>query len=425
MARMVSVRIQTSKQSKGQAGHDFNGRPAYADADRKHLNKMIFGGSESDIKARIDAQSDSIINRFNKNASIKRELTTTPSERRKIGSWRKTTATHKTAIVTFSSEVRAEKDTLNRDDLDKCALNFFTDFCAKHKCELTYIVRHDDESSPHYHGMFTNVNEQSLKPLKLEKRHLSVLQDDAGQAFSSMGMVRGIKRNERLDIARANNPQEPGESNKLYNVRIYKLANVINRSVSQLHEDLPKEILEKKEIVWNLGYEITVGQEHIELLEGEKNTLEQHLGTLNNEIENQTAKVRKMVVLLKKADMKLEETDCKSVDVAAKIQKNIEIYKNRKQAALMEIAPLEKQVMELHKRVDTIKERGRIYMEANNKKVAEYASIGPNSYLEKLNLLEAQAKPNNEKMLRLEHENNQLREKLQFKDNDRLDMGMS
>ena len=54
MAMQLSVRIQTSKQSKGQAGHDFEGRPTYADADKKHLNRTVFGGTESEIKELID-----------------------------------------------------------------------------------------------------------------------------------------------------------------------------------------------------------------------------------------------------------------------------------------------------------------------------------------------------------------------------------
>ena len=300
MAMQLSVRIQTSKQSKGQAGHDFEERPAYADADRKHLNRTLFGGTESEIKKLIDRQSKSIKNRYNQKQDDLRALCNTPQERKKIGSWRSTTATHKTAIITFNKEFRANdnESKIDREKLDQCALDFFNKLCKEKGCTLTYIVRHDDETTPHYHAMFTNVNEKTLKPLKFQMKDLSALQTKGGEAFSSMSIERGTMRGVRLANARGENPQHENESEDDYNNRIYKIANVKNKSVAELHDTQEKD------------FQLQIAE------------LERSVITLNNKLE----KVKKNIST---ASSKLESTNNEDISLKTKIEKNIAIYERR------------------------------------------------------------------------------------------------
>lgn len=395
MAKMVSFRVQRSTQSKGQAGHDFNHRPAYAIPERKHLNKTLFGGSEEDVKSRIAAQSESVISRYNSNADAKRALASTPQEKKKIGSWRKNTATHKKAIITFSREVTTDKDSLNRDELDQCAFNFFDKFCTENKCDLTYIVRHDDETSPHYHAMFTNLNQDELKPLRFEMKDLSLLQDDVGQAFTSMGMERGVKRNTRLDLARKNNPQLLGEDDKAYSVRIYKVANVMHRPVNKMHEDIMPELLAKKEDLEDVD-------NYLQELLHNSECLEQELGLINSEIEQQNAKSIKNALLIKQSERKLEELNDKDVFVESKIMKKISIYHKREAAAIAQekmlldqsislksqISGYESKISQLTDKVISIKNDGQKYVKIREQKIAQMANIGPHTYLEKINALE-------------------------------------
>jgi len=344
MGMMVSMRIESSKRSQGQAGHDFDDRPGYADAEKKELNKTIVGGTYAEIKSLIDSQSRSIIERFNEHAAARRKQAKTPQERRKIGSWRRNTATHKKAIITFSSEFSVKQDQINRDELDKCAKDFFTKFCEERHCELTYIVRHEDESTPHYHAMFTNLAEYEdtgtedtllntkkkndiaidkktkiVKPIKFEMRHLSALQDQIGLAFSGMGISRGKKRNERLEIARENNPKKENETDDDYKKRTYKLANVMHKSVAQLHEEMPSDLAKKQAMI----------------------------DALKNEISIINQKFEKASKNLENAQHKLKNTVVRDEQVTEKIEKNIRTYERREARLSAELAEAERKLSEL------------------------------------------------------------------------------
>lgn len=470
---MLSVRIETSKQSKGQNGHDHGNRPSYADPDRKHLNKTIFGGSELAINEKIKSQSKYVIGAYNANSDAKREAANSPEERKKIGSWRKTTATHKKAILSFSSEVRADQQNIDRDELDQCALNFFNDLCAKNNCELTYIVRHDDETTPHYHAMFTNFNSHEMKPLKFQMGDLSRIQDQAGEAFSSMGISRGIRRGDRIDIAKTNNPRYENEDLKDYNKRIYKIANVVHRTVAKLKDDLPKEIAEKEDEVNRLVDQINEQHDEIteqaliideqalslrglnientnlkneiekmlgeyksqkslvsaelyakqlELAEAKKvisqqgdivNSLKLEIVKIQEEQQTQNNRYLKNKAYLEKAEAKLGTLNDECIAVENKINKNMGIYKNREQDALRKIEFCNNEIEIKKKILSKIIADGQRHMKQNAQAIEYRASIGRDTYLEQFEELKAQAKPNIDKINRLEEENAFLRDQLE------------
>ena len=295
----LSVRVETSNRSKGQAGHDFEGRPTYANEDKKHLNKIVFGGTETEIKELIDSQSESIINRYNQNQE-NRKKGLPPKERQKIGKWRSTTATHKKAIITFNKEFRTtdNESKIDRKKLDQCALNFFTKLCEEKGCELTYIVRHDDETTPHYHAMFTNFNGNKLKPLNFQMKDLSALQTKGGEAFAPLNIERGTMRNVRLAIAREDNPKLENESGDDYSKRIYEISNVKNKTVSQLHDTQEKD------------FKLQIAK------------LESSVEGLNADIE----KIEKNLIVAKS---KLDATNKDDVEAINKREKNIATYVRR------------------------------------------------------------------------------------------------
>lgn len=332
MPTYVSTRVETSKQSKGQAEHDCEDRPGYANKKKKHLNKTIFGGSEENIKNRIDVQARDIKNRYNKQMVANKQALksggATAKELRACGGWRTSTATHWKAIITFGGDFgsRDKPDRkLDRDKLDACAKNHFEAFCKKHGCELTYIVRHDDEATVHYHAMFTNLgykrepldkkekynratekfDQSRVGPLRFEMRHLSALQDDVGDQFASLGMVRGKLRNARLEQARNENPQLKDESEKDYSNRIYKIANVKNRTTSESHDTQERDFA-------------------LQIAELE-NTL--------NDLSTKHDKIQKNISV---AELKLESLNSVEISVTAKIEKNLGVYSRRKEGAELE-----------------------------------------------------------------------------------------
>ena len=337
----LSVRIEKSKNIKEQSKHDFSERPEYADKTRKHLNKTILGGSFSEIKKKMKLQSESIIQRYNENAKNRRDAVSEPADKRKVRSWRESTATHKTAIITFDNEFHKNQDNINREDLDKCASNFIEDFCKKKGCEVTYLVRHDDESTAHYHATFTNLDYETLKTLRLDKKDTSELQDLAGENFKSMGINRGVKISKKLEIARVNNPVLENESEKEYEKRIYKSAGVIHRNVKQLHQDLPVELAEKQAEINALSVQLKEQKDFFKKREIE----------LEEKIKFKENKLDKSVRNISKAEIKLSNTSDENASIKQVIEKNLGIYEKRKKNLSTELSESQAELDEIRRAV--------------------------------------------------------------------------
>lgn len=338
---LVSVRIEKTKSIKGQCGHDFDKRPAYADSSKKSENVTVFGGTLGEIKNQIKDQIERTFSRHHKHATTKRDAIKAlkfpqkkqAAELRKIPSWRKDAVTHKTMIVTFDNDFYLQKDNINRKHLDKCMVEFVYNFCKKNSCELSYIVRHEDETTPHYHVTFSNYNCKKNTTHKFKQSDLSEVQDLAGASFGKMGIYRGIKKIDRLAMAKEADPKKVGESEQDYIRRIKKSANVIHRNVAQMHQDLPKELAQLQLEVENAR--IAVGKNNT-LFENSIEKLKAAEKSVNNN-QHLLDKLKKRVEIYKKrvetheekeqiASIKLSELQDK-VDYSSK---NLErINKNR------------------------------------------------------------------------------------------------
>ena len=209
-------------------------------------------------------------------------------------------------ILTLSHE--AQKDLRQNGNLFNKFLEYATEYLqllAKALgTDLLYAVAHLDETAPHVHFAFRNLSykdpdPEALKKLgwedlapKLQKAkgkaisnlfhgddgfneingvrdyqiHFSRLQDSL-EFFRPLGFGRGVRKKERM--ARG----EP----------YWK---VINRSVRELHEDLPKEIKLKRSELAELEREVELKKEELEMLEREKNRLLEELRqTAKKEVE--------------------------------------------------------------------------------------------------------------------------------------------
>jgi hypothetical protein len=214
----VCFRIKNLKASEchGSVVHDFRQKvPRYVDKTKTHLNGIIFGKTP-DIARSISEQGERVKSRTGKKL-------------------RKDANLFLSGILTFSKDAR---DRVNSTPPDREALEFARKISEFYKIKTLYAVRHNDETTVHYHLFFENINSdgESVKN-KLTPQILSQWQTRAGETFSSIGFSRGTRKSER--IARGDD-----------------FSKVIHRSVRKLHEDLPKEIEAKEKILSSLKEKI-------------------------------------------------------------------------------------------------------------------------------------------------------------------------
>ena len=209
MSMQVSFRIKNLKggEASGAVAHDFRRKvPNYVDRTRTPKNTILFGG-QPDVSASIKEQGERVRARTGKKL-------------------RKDANLFLSGILTFSHDARG---LVNAAPPDQQAREFAKKFAEENRVRLLYLVRHSDETTVHYHFMTENVTSdgESLKN-KLSPSVLSSWQDRVGEVFSEIGIGRGTPKSER--IARGDDASK-----------------TIHRSVKQLHEDLPKEILREEE----------------------------------------------------------------------------------------------------------------------------------------------------------------------------------
>ncbi len=92
----------------------------------------------------------------------------------------------------------------NQDNnkMNEAAKDFIKEFEKVNGCKVLYLIKHDDEKTPHYHFTFTNYNfdnhksfNSAMKRADISQRN-SRMQDLAGQCFENQGLDfhRGKKR---------------------------------------------------------------------------------------------------------------------------------------------------------------------------------------------------------------------------------------
>ncbi len=208
MAGMVSVRLKGLKatQGEGQRAHDARTAgqvPDYVDVKKTEKNQVLLGEMSPQIL------KDSL---FEQSQRIRKATRKAP---------RKDANFFLGGILTFDKLAR---DLVNQQPPDVLAEKFVNEISAHYGVKVIYLVRHSDESTNHYHFLLENINEQGRAVTnQLNKQALARLQDKAGEAFSEIGLSRGIKKIERL---------AKGED----------YSKTVHRSVQELHNDLPKEI---------------------------------------------------------------------------------------------------------------------------------------------------------------------------------------
>lgn len=245
--------------------------PEYIVPDKIKENRVIF----------LDEEIKGKENSYDEFVEVLQELERKQAEDlekiREMGHKTPSTFKHTFAqvIITFSAEARKEilEGKLSIEDLSEKAKEFFLLFSKVFGVKPLYLALHLDETSPHFHGLTTNLRTYNLNsnplddpevlyivnsyiPAEKEKIYLGIgktltgsikdttrfknppyyavdirtVQDFAGKIFAPIGLFRGLPREERM------NRGEP----------FWKW---LHRSVNRLHYDLPMEIsLKEKEL---------------------------------------------------------------------------------------------------------------------------------------------------------------------------------
>ncbi|WEJ61881.1 hypothetical protein [Thiomicrorhabdus lithotrophica] len=269
MTGTVIVRLKGIK-DEGNLTHDLGERNGlnYVDHTKSHLNMIVIGQPFAESKQKFKEQKKFIVNDFNQEKAQQRQFIMPDfldekeyvKERRKVRNWQSHMKSHLAGFIGFGHDAQA--NSLDREKMDACAKEYVKTLCDRHGIELLYLIRHEDETTPHYHFLTTNYNPATKHTIRLDRNLLRKEQDKIGESFSSMGLTRGLDKQERLKLAaeKLNQPMIDGR----YSAEVWKESNVIHRSVKQLHEDLPLEIEDKKEEIQQIQAQISKQQAKIE-----------------------------------------------------------------------------------------------------------------------------------------------------------------
>ena len=254
----VSVRLEHRDVNGTTADirHDFRiGRiPKYVDQDRSCLNSEILRGPTPHT---MRAECVKL-----------RELTP------KIRKMRSNAAVSTRMIVTFGKGLQPHFDALDVQMQDQIYTEIAETVVDRVATSLLALVAHRDETAPHAHGQMLAVNKFGVPVSKVATPTvMSELQDIAHQiALKYLPMCeRGTKKADRIE--RGDDPS------KIY-----------NRSVKQLHTDLPKEIEAKQAELDAITSQIPALTVRVEEMQGRVDKLENE----EKQRELTTAKVKRL-----------------------------------------------------------------------------------------------------------------------------------
>lgn len=203
----ISIRVHHRSRSKydGQRRHDLRiGRsPDYVDQDRAHLNRVVI---EPPRPAVMQARAD--------------ELRALTGAKRAA---RSNAAIATTGVITFGKAAQKIFEQLTPERQDQAYLAVAERIAQACDTSVRALVVHGDETAPHAHVVWDCRSTDGTPMSKVMKG--SKLQDIAAEVIGEFapGIVRGVRKSDR--IARGD-----------------KASAIYNRSVRELHADLPAEI---------------------------------------------------------------------------------------------------------------------------------------------------------------------------------------
>lgn len=211
-AVQVRIQMKTAKSAGGQRAHDMRigPQPAYVDSSRTHFNRVL-------IVPHTGTQLRKICERLRAQRHTSRTM-------------KSNTSVVVVGIITFGHKAQKIFKTLTPDQQDAAYHETAEAIAKRLNTTLTGLVVHCDESAPHAHFQLPAYDMTGHPISETAKR--GALRDLQTITAAVMGRhAPGIERG-RSKLDRLKAGAHPAE--------------VVNRSVAQLHDELPIEIAEKK-----------------------------------------------------------------------------------------------------------------------------------------------------------------------------------
>jgi len=209
----ISVRVQhlAKPQSAGLRRHvlRLGPQPSYIDSERTNLNSSIIQPLvASDLRTICEGRRD----------------------QRSLRKMALTAAVDTTVIITFGSAAQIEFNGLAVEIQDRAYLAVAARIASELGTDLTGLTAHRDESAPHAHAQMPAVARDG-HPLskKITPRVAARLQDFAAEEIAKFApkIVRGISKSQRIEAEGMT-------------------ANVIHKSVHELHRTIPADLVAKR-----------------------------------------------------------------------------------------------------------------------------------------------------------------------------------
>lgn len=107
-------------------------------------------------------------------------------------SWQANTIPFSSGVLTFSELV----NTVDKDELWEYGLKAIQALGEKYKIKVLWVALHTDETTPHFHYMFENLDADKCRTFqsKLGRNGCSKLQTFFGEQLQPLGFKRGIKK---------------------------------------------------------------------------------------------------------------------------------------------------------------------------------------------------------------------------------------
>ena len=296
-ASAVQVRIQATSAAGagGQRGHDLRlgAKPGYVAGERTPLNRVLVSPLTG--------------------AELRRESEARRARRATRRAMKSNAGVGVCGIVTFGHAAQPLFERLSPDAQDAAYREVAEAVARRLGTDLTGLVVHRDESAPHAHfqlvGYCRDGTPVSTVSTVAKRGALRDLQTLAAEVMGrhAPGIERGFSK-----IARLQGGATPAE--------------VVHRSVAELHDELP--------------HEIAALRAQVAGLEGERAAAED--------------KARRNEALARKAEAKAQRAEAADAERARKAARTLEAYERRGAAARAEAERLEGEAVALRGRLDAL-----------------------------------------------------------------------
>lgn len=234
-SKAISIRVKHAHRSryKNQRRHDLRigHQPSYVDGGRAELNRVVV---ELPLPAQITKRAKELRERTNPSRAMRADA-----------------AIATIGIITFGHAAQPIFEALTIEQQDAVYLEVAEKIAEAYGTTIRGLVVHADETAPHAHVVWDCRDHNGVPMSRVMKG--SQLQDIAAEVITKHApdIVRGIRKSER--IARGDNPSQ-----------------IYNRSVQQLHQDLPLEVAAKEHELEKLNDRVDEMQARVAKLEAKE-----------------------------------------------------------------------------------------------------------------------------------------------------------